>query len=190
MASRTMVLAAISFVLALLVSPLQAAAQGPDRATFPSAIPVSGTFVDAAGAGTFAGTLTIERFASRDRQLVALGKVQGTLTDAAGATRSVTDQPVALPVTNVAVSGGAQSQADGPITTQQTEQDCQLVHLEFGGITLDVLGVQVSLSPIVLDIGLGGLLGGILCGLLGALGGGAPAPAQANMLNQAFGLAP
>jgi hypothetical protein len=190
MTSRSMALAAISLVFALLVSPLQAAAQRPGRATLPSEIPVSGTFVDAAGPGTFVGTLTIDRFASLNRQLVALGTIQGTLTDAAGGTRSVTDRSVTLPVTSVAVSGSAQRQSEGPITTQQAAQDCQLVHLEFGGITLDVLGVQVALSPIVLDIGLGGLLGGILCGLLGALGGGAAAPAQANMLNQAFGLAP
>jgi hypothetical protein len=190
MTSRTIVLAVLALVFALVVAPIEAAAQGPSRASLPSTIPVSGTFVDAAGAGTFAGTLTIERFASRDRKLVVLGTVDGTLTDAAGSTRSVTAQPVTLPVTNVGVSGASQTQADGAINTQQAEQDCQLVHLEFGGIVLNVLGLQVSLSPIVLDIALGGLLGGLLCGLLGALGGGAPAPAQANLLNQTFGLNP
>ncbi|HLA14359.1 MAG TPA: hypothetical protein VJZ25_04985 [Gemmatimonadaceae bacterium] len=190
MTSRTIALAVLALVLALVIAPMEVAAQGPSRASLPSTIPVSGTFVDAAGPGTFAGTLKIERFASRDRQLVVLGTVDGTLTDAVGTTRSVIAQPVTLPVSNVEVSGGPQTGADGSIGTQQVAQDCQLVHLEFGGITLEVLGVQVSLSPIVLDIALGGLLGGILCGLLGALGGGAPAPAQANLLNQTFGLNP
>ena len=189
MRSRTVALAAVSLVLALLVSSADAAAQGPGRGSLPSAIPVSGTFVDAAGPGTFIGTLTIERFASREHKLVALGAVSGTLTDALGVTRSVTDEAVALPVTNLAVGAGSQAQADGPIGTQQA-QDCQLLHLEFGGITLDVLGIQVTLSPIVLDIALGGILGGILCGVLGALGGGAPAPAQAAQLNRTFGLNP
>jgi hypothetical protein len=189
MTSRTIALAVLALAFALVVAPIEAAAQGPSRASLPSTIPVSGTFVDAAGPGTFAGTLTIARFASRDRQLVVLGTIDGTLTDAAG-TRSVTAQPVTLPVTNVGVSGASQTRADGPISTQQAEEDCQLVHLEFGGIVLNVLGLQVSLSPIVLDIALGGLLGGLLCGLLGALGGGAPAPALANQLNQTFGLNP
>jgi hypothetical protein len=189
MRSRTFALTAVSLVLALLVSSAQAAAQGPRRDSLPSAIPVSGTFADAAGPGTFIGTVKIERFASRDHQLVALGTVSGTLTDVVGVTRSVTDQAVALPVTSFAVGAGQQTQADGPIGTQQAE-DCQILHLEFGGITLDVLGVQVTLSPIVLDISLGGILGGILCGLLGALGAGAPAPAQAAQLNRTFGLNP
>jgi hypothetical protein len=189
MTSRRIALAVLALVLALVIAPMQVAAQGPSRVTLPI-IPVSGTFVDAAGPGTFVGTLKIERFASRDRQLVVLGTVEGVLTDALGATRSVTAHAVTLPVTNIEVSGDPQTQADGSVSTQQAAQDCELVHLEFGGISLDVLGLQVSLSPIVLDIALGGLLGGILCGLLGALGGGAPAPAQANLLNQTFGLHP
>ncbi|HKY50582.1 MAG TPA: hypothetical protein VJP45_04945 [Candidatus Limnocylindria bacterium] len=183
---------AITLVVALLASPLHAAAQGPRITGLVSAIPVSGTFVDAAGGtGTFTGTLAIERFASIERALVAEGTITGTLTDSAGGTRSVTGQSVTLPVRDVSVSGGAApAQADGPITTQQTEQDCQVLHLEFGGIVLDVLGIQLSLSPIVLDLALGGILGGILCGLLGLLGAGAPAPAQANVLNSALGLNP
>ncbi|MGH2492002.1 MAG: hypothetical protein ACRDF9_10875 [Candidatus Limnocylindria bacterium] len=188
----TIVCAVISLALALIASPMQAAAKGPGTSGLVSAIPVTGTFVDeTGGAGTFTGTLDIERFASRERTLVALGTVSGTLTDSTGTTRSITDRAVTLPVTSIAVNGGvAGARADGPITTQQAAQDCELLHLEFGGITLDVLGLHISLSPIVLDIGLGGILGGILCGLLGALGGGAPAPARANILNSALGLNP
>ena len=73
---------------------------------------------------------------------------------------------------------------------QQAAQVCQILHLDFGGITLDVLGIGVKLSPISLDLTLSGLLGNLLCGLLGALGGGAPAQAQAAQLNQALGLNP
>jgi hypothetical protein len=180
---------AFALALSLVASPMPAAANGPGTSLV-SAIPVTGTFVDATGgAGTFNGTLDIERFASRERALVALGTISGTLTDSTGASRSVTDHAVTLPVTDIAVMGAAAAtQAEGPITTQQVGQECELVHLEFGGITLNVLGLRISLSPIVLDVGLGGILGGILCGLLGALGGGAPAAAQANILNSALGL--
>jgi hypothetical protein len=187
---RSLTVALAALLLTLISSPMLAAAQSP-RGTLVSAIPVSGTFADASGPGAFSGTLAIERFVSRDRRLVVIGTISGTLTDALGRTRSVTEHAVTLPVTNVTVGGGsAQSQADGSISPQQAAQECNLLHLEFGGITLDVLGIQIALDPIVLDISLAGILGGVLCGLLGALGGGAPAPAQANMLNRALGLNP
>lgn len=189
-ARRFTIIFIAAFLTAVALGSNAVAAHGPGEASRLSPVPVSGTFTDADGAGTFSGTLKIKRFAARDGALVALGTVSGTLMSATGATRTIEDQPVTLPVTNISVGGSAPSAAAGPITTQQAAQDCQILHLEFGGITLNVLGVEVMLSPIVLDISLGGLLGGILCGLLGALGGGAPAPAQASMLNNALGLNP
>jgi hypothetical protein len=184
---KRLTLALVALLLAFApASP--AAAQGPRTEGALSAIPISGTFTDASGAGTFAGTLHVDRFASRDRALVAVGSITGTLTDATGTARSVTDQQVVLPVNAVAVSSGARASAASDVTPQQTEGQCQILHLEFGGITLNVLGIELMLSPISLDLSLGGLLGGILCGLLGALAGGAPPPAQANMLNTALGL--
>ena len=176
---------------ALVLGANMAAARSPGSGTSPvSAIPVSGTFNDGSGPGTFSGTLDISRFEARQGALVATGTINGVLTNALGVATPVVNRPVTLPVTNVGVGSGAQPSAAAPITTQQAAQDCQILHLEFGGITLDVLGIGVTLSPITLDLTLSGLLGGILCGLLGALGGGAPAPAQANMLNQALGLNP
>jgi hypothetical protein len=178
-------------VLSAFVLGNTVAARSPGVGTsLVSSIPVSGTFSDANGPGTFSGTLDIARIQARQGALVAIGTIDGTLTNALGATTSVANQPVSLPVTNVGVGGSAQPSTDAPITTQQAAQECQILHLEFGGITLDVLGIGVTLSPITLDVTLSGLLGGILCGLLGALGGGAPAPAQANLLNQALGLNP
>jgi hypothetical protein len=190
MKARPLTFAAIAALLsALTLGATGAAARAPDTGpSAVSAIAVSGTFTDAEGAGTFTGTLDIDRFVARDGALYAIGTIDGTLTGALGTTRSVADQPVRLPVNSVTVVSTPSLAAAGPITTQQVAQDCQILHLEFGGITLNILGIEVQLSPIVLDINLGGLLGGILCGLLGALGGGAPAPAQANMLNQALGL--
>jgi len=178
-------------VLSAFVLGNTVAARSPGVGTsLVSSIPVSGTFSDANGPGTFSGTLDIAGFQARQGALVAIGTIDGTMTNALGATTPVVNRPVTLAVTNVAVGGSAQPSAAAPITTQQAAQECQILHLEFGGITLDVLGIAVTLSPITLDLTLSGLLGGILCGLLGALGGGAPAQAQANMLNQALGLNP
>ena len=166
------------------------AGHSPGAGTSPvSAIPVSGTFNDGNGPGTFSGTLDITRFEGRGGTLVAVGTIDGTLTNALGLTSSIADRPVSLPVTNASVGTSAGPSASA-VTTQQAAQDCQILHLDFGGITLDVLGIGLTLSPISLDLTLSGLLGNLLCGLLGALGGGAPAQAQAAQLNQALGLNP
>jgi hypothetical protein len=133
--------------------------------------------------------LDISRFQGRGGVLVAAGKIDGTLTNALGVTSSVADLPVSLPVTNVSFAA-AESPISAPVAIQQAAQACQILHLNFGGITLDVLGIGLTLSPISLDLTLSGLLGNILCGLLGALGSGAPAQAQAAQLNRALGLNP
>jgi len=190
MTARRLVPAVLAAFLTTLIFGATAAAESRGDAGAVAAIPVSGTFIDSDGAGTFAGTLDIQRFVARDRALFAVGTINGTLTSALGVTQSVTDQPVSLPVTAVSVGSAPRRSAAGSVSTQQAAQNCQILHLDFGGITLDVLGVTVQLSPISLDLNLGGLLGSILCGLLGALGGGVAAPAQANMLNRALGLAP
>jgi hypothetical protein len=186
--ARRLVPALMAALLTTFILGVSATAKTPGAASAVSGIPVNGTFVDSDGAGTFTGTLDIERFVARDRALFAVGTIDGTLTTALGATRVVTNQPVTLPVTRVSV-GTAPRSAERSVTIQQVGEECQILHLEFGGITLNVLGIMLQLSPISLDLSLGGLLGGILCGLLGALGGGAAAPAQANILNNALGLA-
>ena len=180
-----------AILAALLLEANAVAAHGPGAGTSPvSAIAVSGTFDDGSGPGIFSGTLDISRFDGRGGALVAVGTIDGTLTNALGVTISIADQRVSLPVTNVGIASSAGPSASAPVTTQQAAQDCQILHLDFGGITLNVLGIGVTLSPISLDLTLSGLLGNLLCGLLGALGGGAPAQAQAAQLNQALGLNP
>ena len=190
MNARRFVTGVIALVLTTFMLGAQAAGESRGAASALSAIPVSGTFTDSDGAGTFTGTLDIHRFVARDHALFAIGTIEGTLRSALGATRSVTDQPVRLPVTRVSVGSSSRPSTERSVSTQQVAQDCQILHLEFGGITLNVLGVTLQLSPIALDVNLGGLLGSILCGLLGALGGVAAPPTQANMLNRGLGLAP
>jgi hypothetical protein len=57
---------------------------------------------------------------------------------------------------------------------------CEILHLDIGPISLDLLGLNVDLSRIVLDItaeaGAGNLLGNLLCSV-------------ANLLNDPSGLA-
>src|SRR5256885_16123495 len=176
---------------ALVLGANMAAARSPGSGTSPvSAIPVSGTFNDGSGPGTFSGTLDISRFEARQGALVATGTINGVLTNALGVATPVVNRPVTLPVTNVGVGSGAQPSAAAPITTQQAAQDCQILHLEFGGMTLDVLGIGGTLSPITLDLTLSGLLGGVPGRILRRLGGGGPSSGRGDMVKQEPGLKP
>ena len=139
--------------LMALTIPLSAAA-GVTRATntFDN-IPVRG---DIAGGGTFRGVLDIVNFRVIDGQLVAVGELTGTLRNAAGdIIGNVFDERVRLPLTF------------GAITS------CDILRLRLGPLDLDLLGLQVHLDRIVLDItaqaGPGNLLGNLLCVIAGLL---------------------
>jgi hypothetical protein len=120
-------------------------------------------------AAVFTGTLTIQRFVATATGLNAVGLVSGLLTPATGAPTAV--------VQNVVVP------------TQIGATACSILHLDLGPLFLDVLGLQVDLSRVVLDIaaqpGAGNLLGNLLCsvtGLLDSPGG------LARLLNQILGI--
>lgn len=61
-------------------------------------------------------------------------------------------------------------------SNQKQVGSCDILFLDLGPIFLDLLGLQVDLSQIVLDIdavtGAGNLLGNLLCALVGLLDGG------------------
>ena len=141
-----------------ILTPALAVAQ--NQAPAPASrisIPVSG-----AGAGAvFTGTFQLQKFATNAAgQLVANGLLTGVVTTAAGATSSIV-RTVSLPAA----------------VTQAT---CDILHLDLGPLDLNILGLQINLSEIVLDItaqsGAGNLLGNLLC-------------AVANLLNNPSGLA-
>src|SRR5215213_8377653 len=108
--------------------------------------PITGTIANAGG--TFTGTFAITKFITQNGQLLAVGTLTGTLTNALGAViGTVSNLVVNLPV--------------NPSGT------CQILHLELGPLDLDLLGLQVHLDRVVLDItaqsGTGNLLGNLLC---------------------------
>jgi hypothetical protein len=148
----------LAFTMAL-ISPVAglgtAAAQGPAPQASTITVPITGT----GGGGTFAGTFTLQRFANQAGQVVALGVLSGTLTAANGTVTSV--------IKNVALPAAI------------ADATCQILHLDLGPLSLDILGLQVNLSRVVLDItaqsGAGNLLGNLLCGV-------------ANLLNNPNGL--
>jgi hypothetical protein len=144
-AKSTNVLAALMLVaLSLMPSTMEAAPSAP------IAIPVVGA---APGGGAFSGVFLLSSFATQNGQTIANGTLSGVVTPTTGAATSIV-RSVALPV-NV------------------TQATCQILHLDIGPVALDLLGLQVNLSEIVLDItaqsGAGNLLGNLLCSVAGLL---------------------
>jgi hypothetical protein len=132
--------------------------------------PITGTILSG---GTFAGTLNVTKFVSQGGQLFAIGTITGTLTDALGTViGTVTNFAVKLPVT---ASGS-----------------CQILHLELGPLDLDLLGLQVHLNKVVLDItaqsGPGNLLGNLLCAVANLLNSQGSLSSIAKLLNQILGI--
>jgi len=136
------------FATTVAAAPLAAAAAAPAPPKTLS-IPVSGT----GAGGTFTGAFEVQRFATENGAVVATGLLTGTLTTAAGVVTSIA-RTITLPV------------AIGETT-------CQILHLDLGPISLDLLGLQIDLSRVVLDItaqaGAGNLLGNLLCAVAGLL---------------------
>jgi hypothetical protein len=172
----TTYLALAVFMFATMMMPLDAGAQANkvnNRAS--KSVLVQGT---TANNGTLSGILTLTKFYVQNGALVADGVLNGTLTDSSLSNGSapVTNQQVtALPVSSL--SGG-----------------CQILNLTLGPLDLNLLGLQVHLNTVVLNItaqpGPGNLLGNLLCAVAGLLDGGLGGVLNqiAGLLNQILGL--
>jgi hypothetical protein len=153
---------------AVLVAPLSVGAaprEAPAAATQGVSVPVNYT----SALGSFTGAFNITRFAVQGGQLVAIGTLTGTVTDALGNTVGTVSQALTLPV--AAISGS-----------------CQILHLELGPLDLNLLGLQVHLDRVVLDItaqqGPGNLLGNLLCAVAHLLDTNGALSRIAQLLNQ------
>jgi hypothetical protein len=131
------------------VAPTQSALAQGNRPAPSLSIPITGT----APGGSFVGTFDLRRFVRTGDGVAAVGLLSGTLT-ANNETTSIV-RVVTLPVAQI------------------TQATCDILHLDLGPLSLDLLGLQVDLSRIVLDItaeaGPGNLLGNLLCGVAGLL---------------------
>lgn len=155
-------------VSTMLVVPLEVFA----KKTGTVSVPTTGTFTDVLGGiGTFAGTLTVDRFTRQGDQLFAVGTLTGTLTDSLGTVLGTITQNVQIPLS-----------ADG---------SCQILDLTLGPLDLDLLGLQVHLDTVHLNItaqqGSGNLLGNLLCAVAGLLDGNASLNSIVQLLNQILG---
>jgi hypothetical protein len=152
----------------LIARPASEAAAQPTGGLLTN-IPVT---QELAGGGVLEGTLSITRLALDNGQLVASGVLAGTVTQTGSVTeftQTFTDVPVNL--------------------TRNQGGSCDILFLDLGPLFLDLLGLQVDLSPITLDVravpGAGNLLGNLLCALVGLLDGpGARGNAAQALLSQ------
>ena len=165
----------VALTAALVTAPA-ATAHAQDRATNKLVVPVTGT---AAGVGTVAGNFSISRFAIQDSSLVALGTLTATVTDATGAVVRTFVTQAAMPVSNASGGGGCDDTAAAA---------CDILNLVLGPLDLDLLGLQIHLNQVVLEItaqaGGGNLLGNLLCAITGLLDAGSLGQQLVNLLNQ------
>jgi len=116
---------------------------------------VSGT---TSSGGVLSGVLKITNFSTQNNRLLANGVLNGTITNADGTVTQVVNQ---------AINGLQVTSASG---------SCQILNLTLGPLDLNLLGLQVHLNQVVLNItavpGAGNLLGNLLCDVAGLLNGG------------------
>jgi hypothetical protein len=164
MKQRVLVALAVATLAGLVTAPAGEASSTVRPDAFKS-VPVTGTIL---GGGSFQGVLDVQRFAAQGNELVATGVLAGTLTDPLGVTKQVTNRAVTFRVL-------------------QIRGTCRILHLVLGPLDLDLLGLRIQLSRVVLDItahrGPGRLLGNLLCAIAGLLDGPPRLDALANRLN-------
>jgi hypothetical protein len=135
------------------------------------------------------GDFTPLKFVTKGGKQQVKGLVQGVVTHADG-TKETFAALRTLKVKSIngkSLSGLTARSAQGAAT-------CDVLHLVLGPLDLDLLGLQVHLDKVVLDIvaatGAGNLLGNLLCAVTGLLDGGPLAGLLgqlSDLLNQILG---
>jgi hypothetical protein len=154
---------------------LKGAAAQVEGVTGSSVIPVS----FANELGEFVGNFALENFVIENGEILGVGQLTGTVTGALDS----------------GIVGGAVSQLlELPVQRQQSSGSCDILTLVLGPLDLNLLGLNVFLDTVVLEItaepGPGNLLGNLLCqiaGLLNPGGGGGLLRRLTDLLNQLLG---
>lgn len=163
---------AIALALLLALVPTTAGAHG--KATHDSNfknVRVHGH--NASGTRSFRGEMDVKKFIVRNGKIKAVAKItDGVVKNESGdVIRSLQDPkrvkfPVALPTGDGAGSTAAMA---------ASAARCPILHLVLGPLDLDLLGLEIHLNRVVLDItaqsGPGKLLGNLLCAVAGLLDG-------------------
>jgi hypothetical protein len=166
----------VSIPIALLLLATAGVASQSDKqgndGSSPLQLPVTSTD------GTFAGTLSIQRFEVRDKAVVAIGIMKGSIAGTGSALGEVVAPVTVRPATARASASAA------PAAPQAT---CQVLHLDIGAVNLNVQGVTVATQPINIDLSgdSSAALGNLVCTALATLNNVA---GLVGLLNQILGL--
>lgn len=147
---------------------------GHGRADVLTNVPVTMPAKFASGAmGVFRGTFTATRVdvitnsATGERQLQVFGTLTGAATSQDGS------QVISVPATAVSGILSREETKGHKSNFRPTQASCDILFLDLGPIHLDLLGLVLDVSQIIIDLnavtGGGNLLGNLLCGLLGLL---------------------
>jgi hypothetical protein len=121
--------------------------------------------------GTVRGTFVPDRFLVRGGDTYANGVLRTTLRRGNGELVGRTSRQVTIPVRNGSTS--TRSAQAGSVAAQGGA--CDVLNLVLGPLDLNLLGLEVHLNRVVLDIvaraGAGNLLGNLLCAVAGLLDG-------------------
>jgi hypothetical protein len=175
--------ALLAFVPTTTFWPEQAEAQNRTAGTL--TVPVTGKSDSGA---QFDGAFTISRFAIQAGKVVAIGNLVGTVTDAANNTVNTVATSIAMPLDTSASGGAARTASVGTLQVGE----CDILHLVLGPLDIDLLGLEIHLDQVVLDIvaqaGAGNLLGNLLCAIVGLLDPLGPLAQLVELLNQLLAL--
>jgi hypothetical protein len=150
---------------AMLIVPVGAGAQTTPATAIPttslSHIPVSGK---ASNGKAFTGRYNVSQFVTRAGKTYALGTLTGHVGN-----RSVKRSNVAIPVS---MGSGSTTPGVGGLVASPAAA-CPILNLVLGPLHLNLLGLNVDLNQVVLNItaqsGAGNLLGNLLCSVAGLL---------------------
>lgn len=133
------------------------------------------------------GSFTPIKVVERDGTMYVKGFLNAVIEDAGPNTRFSGMQTI--PIKKINGTSLTSARAASSVAA------CDVLNLVLGPLDLDLLGLQISLNQVVLDIvavaGAGNLLGNLLCAVVGLLDGGPLAGLLGqlqNLLNQILGL--
>ena len=136
-------------------------------------VPISYSTTLADGRTFVANSLSVTQLNYQNGQLLVSGVLKGTLVALDGTTTTITQT-----LTNIVAT----------LTGGGNPNVCDILFLDLGPISLDLLGLTIDLSQITLDVnavaGSGNLLGNLLCALVGLLDQGGALAGITNIINQ------
>jgi hypothetical protein len=143
---------------------------------------------------TFSGHYRVKKFVTGDNgRSKAVGRLTGVVTKKSGATERVTKYGVRMPVRPGLSSVTGLPPVPGTVATSQV--GCEILDLVLGPLDLNLLGLEIHLDVVHLNItavpGAGNLLGNLLCAVAGLLDGpalGNLGSILTNLLNAILGI--